>query len=58
MKMFVYTKNKNVVDLLKADNCTLLKKRDDGVYVYALSPISKFQFDKQKDTWVSGKIVL
>mgnify|MGYP007004245871 CR=1 FL=1 len=54
--MFIYTKNKEVIALLEKNNEKLLKKRDDDVCVYVLSPTFKFNFVNQKDTWVSNKM--
>lgn len=55
--MFVYTKNEKVIALLEKNNEKLLKKREDDVYIYVLSPTFKFDFTDQKDTWLSNKMV-
>lgn len=54
--MFVYTKNKNTIKRLEADGCKLIQKKQDGVHVYALSPTSTLNFEKEKNTWLSPKL--
>lgn len=54
--MFIYTKNKRVIKQLEADGCTLIQTRSDGMRVYALSPTSGFNFEEQKDTYLSKQL--
>lgn len=56
MVMFVYTKNMQVIEALEKDGNKFIKKGDDDTFVYALSPTSKFQFDDQKETYISNKL--
>lgn len=56
MTNFIYTTNQQVIETLESQGCTLLKKTDKGIYVYALSPTSTFKFEKQDNTWLSNQL--
>lgn len=56
--MFIYTKDEQTIKRLNAENYKLLKVRDDGVYVYVLSPDSNFTFNSQSNTWLSKSLTL
>lgn len=57
MMNFLYTKNSNVIEDLAGKGSLLIKKREDGVHVYVAPPTSNFQYEKQKDTWLTDQIV-
>ena len=56
MVVFVYTQNENVINELERDGAQFIKIGNDGTYVYAASPDSKFKFDSQDQTYISNKL--
>ena len=55
--MFVYTKNKKVIEQLEKDGAPLLQTLSDGTKVYVASPTSNYAyFDNQTDTKLSERL--
>lgn len=56
MNNFIYTTNAQVIADLEKQGCTLLRKTDKGISIYALSPTSTFKFEKQDNTWLTNQL--
>lgn len=56
MTKFLYTKDMRVINDLEKSGCPLLKKTEDGTFVYAVADISLFKFEEHKDVWISNTL--
>lgn len=54
--MFVYTRDRKVIEQLEHDKCKLLKILPDDTHVFAITPTSNYSFAKYKETKIMNKL--